>query len=540
MASLFSPCSHADKAAQSYDAVISGALVYDGSGENPVISDIALKNGRIAGIGRFHPDETSLWINADGLWAIPGLIDAHTHSDFNPLIYPDLPNKVTQGVTTEITGNCGMSAAPIEGNHVEKIHSLWAREGVVLPGELPWNTAGEYRRVLEERGLMTNMALLIGHGNLRSAVMGFEERPASPDELRHMKQLLEASLRDGAAGISFGLVYLPGIFANEEEIAALCAAAAEYGGVCAFHLRSEGSGLVEAVTEAVRIGEKTGAKIQISHMKAAGPANWPKIEEVFKIVEDAQKRGVRVRADAYPYAAGFAELGVVLPDRLFKRPDRVELFKSPGEREQLAAQLEEHFKQKPRSWSAVRIASVTAGAHKKFQGLTIEEIARKTSKTEVETLIDLLAASSFEVSAFYFSQNPEVVEKVINKPYVFAGSDSIADGIEVPHPRAFGTFSLLLKKGVEEGSAAFSALIRRLTQEAAAHFGLEGRGSIRTGYYADIVLINPPAVSDGATYEEPSRLSEGIEWVFINGRPVVEKGRYNSVKAGRFIGPKQG
>jgi len=527
--------SEANDSRPPFDAIISGALIYDGVKNEPFRADIALKGDRIAAIGKFRPGDAVNWVDAGGLWAVPGFIDTHTHSDFNPLVYPGLPNKITQGITTEISGNCGMSAAPIKGSHGDRIQTLWAREGVRLPAHLPWQDVEGYAHALRNAGMITNMKLLAGHGNLRSAVAGFREGKLTQEELGHIKGLLREAMNQGAAGISFGLVYLPGIFADEKEITELCGIVREYDGVCSFHMRSEGSTLVESVEEAIRVGTKTGARIEISHLKAAGVKNWPKIEQVFRLIEDARRNGVRVSADAYPYTAGFAELGVVLPDALFIREDRTRLFTDPSGRQALIQELTAYYQSRPRDWSAVRVASVTAQEDKQFQGMSIADISQQTALPEPEVLVNLLARSQFEVSAFNFSQSAQVVGKVIDKPYVFAGSDSIADGIEVPHPRAYGTFPLLIRRALGEQRENFGSFIKRLTSEPADFFALEGRGIIQEGYYADLVLFNPQTVADTATYDKPASLSRGIEWVFVNGGPAVQNGRYEGAKTGRFL-----
>ncbi len=522
---------------KAYDWMIVNALVYDGESARPVQTDVAVQDDRIAAVGKLSREDAEHVIDAEGLVLMPGLIDVHTHTDFNSWIYPSLANKLYQGVTTEIAGNCGMSAAPVEGEHKNRIRAVWAREGVALPStDLPWSSFQEYRQFMEKTGLMTNLGVLVGHGNLRSAVMGFEDRPASAEEIKNMQAMLAKAMDEGALGISFGLVYLPGIFARDEELKALCGTAGERGGVCAFHMRSEGRGLVEAVKEAIGIGEASGARVEISHLKAAGPANWGRIEEVFRVIEAARARGVQVRADAYPYDASFAELGVVLPDELYKREDRDALFSDPAQRSVILKQLEAQNQKSPRDWSRVMVASVTAKEDESVQGKTVQQIAAERSQSPEEVLVDLLGRSHFEVSAFYFSQSPDVVDEVLAKDYVTLGSDSIADGIGHPHPRAFGTFPKALKSVVKESPEALSLWVRKTTAETADYFGLKNRGRIAPGNFADLVVFSPDKIRDLATYEEPSRLSQGAEWVFVNGELVVVSGTYKALKSGRILG----
>ncbi|MCI0597268.1 MAG: hypothetical protein L0Z48_12105, partial [candidate division Zixibacteria bacterium] len=349
-----------------------------------------------------------------------------------PWVYRALPNKIMQGVTTEITGNCGFSAAPIVGGHSERFAGVWAREGVEVPDRVPWRTFEEYRGRMEENGLVTNFVPLVGHGNLRSAVMGFSPRPATQSEIEEMKALLRQAMQEGAYGISFGLVYLPGLFSETGELVELCREAARNIGICAFHIRGEGAGLVEAVREALEVGEKAQAAIQISHLKASGKKNWDKIEEAFRLIEDARYQGVRVAADAYPYTAGFAELGVILPDDLYQREDRVAYFQDLFKRTQLLDELRDHDDIANVQWDSVMIAATRHERYWRYEGMTFKQIARKTGKEPERFLIEILADTSFEVSAFYFSQSEKVVDQVLSKHYVAVGSDSIADGSRKP------------------------------------------------------------------------------------------------------------
>ncbi len=520
-----------------YDFLIKKALIFDGKSLDGFRGDVAIEKDRIVAIAPYLSAKAKQIIDAKEWVLAPGFIDAHTHSDFNPLLYPDLPNKILQGVTTEVVGNCGMSAAPVLGTHRERIRGVWAREGVGIPEKtISWNSFEEYRAALESKGMSGNFVGLIGHGNLRSAVMGFAPHQASESEILQMKKLLGQAMKQGASGISFGLVYLPGIFANEEELVALCREAARHNGVCAFHMRNEGSKLLEAIQEAIRIGQKAQATIQISHLKAGGKANWGKIDEAFKLIESARLAGMPVEADAYPYAASFAELGVILPDAIYQREDRVSLFKSLEKREELLETLRKHYEDRNMKWDTIMIAATPHKKYWKYEGKTIRDIARETGKSPEQFLVEILAGTSFEVSAFSFSQSEEVVDRVIEKPYVAVGSDSIADGSRKPHPRAFGSFPKIFKRyEIEKKEIETGEAVRKMTSLVAEHFRLKERGQIKPGFFADLVLFDPKKISDQATYEKPDLPSRGIEWVFVNGRPVVRNGKPTRIKAGRFL-----
>lgn len=522
-----------------YDYVIKEVSIFDGEAFHLSKGDIAIAGERIVQLGEIHRQAAREVIEGEGLVASPGFIDIHTHSDFNPFVYPALGNKVIQGVTTEVVGNCGMSAAPVQGPHKGEITNVWRREGVLIPDKVSWRNFAEYRYDAEYQGLDTNFVAFVGHGNLRSSVMGMEARPAKPHEIESMRNLLRESMKEGAFGVSFGLVYLPGIFAFEEELVALCEEAGKRRGICVFHIRSEGEALVEAIEEAIRIGKKAQAPIHISHLKAAGARNWSKIGEAFQKIEQAQKEGLNVTADAYPYTASFAELGVVLPDALYKDPNRLERLKDPVQRNEIQRKLEKYYEEKQQSWERVWIATVTTKKNHAFQGKSLLELSQAFKRSPVDLLLDILAEEEFGASAFYFSQNEEVVEQVLSKPYVAIGSDSIADGSPMPHPRAYGTFVRLLarcqKKDNEEMKDCLSRRLHQMTALPARILNLKDRGKIAPGFFADLVLFNPSGLKDEANYTSPKTHPQGIEWVFVNGQPVVRQGKYKAVHAGLFL-----
>lgn len=524
---------------KTYDTLIQNILIYDGISKKPVIGDVAVSGERIAAVGNLKGSSAVQVIDGTGLILTPGFIDTHTHSDFNPMIYPDLANKVLQGVTTEVTGNCGMSAAPVLGAHGEKIKGVWAREGVDVKPEIPWHSFKEYKENLQQAGMTTNFVGLIGHGNIRSAVMGFDPRPASVEETKQMRELLRQAMNEGAAGISYGLVYLPGIFSTEEELVELCEEAGKYKGLCAFHMRSESSQVLEAVGEALRIGKKSKSRIEISHLKAAGKNNWSKISEVFNLINKARKKGQPVFADVYPYTGSFAELGVLLPDPIYQREDRVTLFRDLNRRAELLKELKDFYAQKGQNWEAVMIAATHHEAYWPYEGKTLGEISKETGKPPEEFLIQILADTGFEVSAFYFAQSEDVVDQVLKQPYTTIGSDSIADGSRKPHPRAYGTFPKLLRDSEDKKNHLdLAEAVRKMTSLAAENFGLKKRGRIKKGYYADLVLFDPKKVKDEATYENPKDLPKGIAWVFVNGKAEVKDGKFTGTKNGRFLKPE--
>lgn len=519
-----------------YDVLITHATVYDGVSVLEKHKDVAIEGDTIRAVGKIDPRKVRVVIEGKGLVLAPGFIDAHTHSDFNPLIYPGLSNKILQGVTTEVTGNCGMSAAPVLGGHAGEAHQVWAREGVIIPKKLMWGDFKDYAVALQRAGLVTNQVALIGHGNLRGAVMGFAARKPTRGEMRAMKKILDAALDEGAAGLSFGLVYLPGIYADEEEIAELCTVVKKHDGVCAFHIRSEGDHLVESIQEALEAGKAAGVKIQISHLKAGGKKNWNKIDEVFQLIESYREQGVRIAADMYPYTSGYAELAAMLPPFYYEMQDRLVFFKDKTNHPAIESRIHEYYSDQPDKWKEVAIGAIAGGQFPKYEGRTLQVIADKTRRTPERVLIELLAATDFEVSAFYFSQSEEVVEKVLLAPYTAVGSDSIADGSTYPHPRAFGTFPRIFSQYVRGDHKLLPGrAIRKMTSEPARQFGLKDRGEIRVGYKADLVLFSLDTIQEHSDYAHPRLESEGVRWVFVNGVPVVQDGKFQDRRAGLLL-----
>jgi len=524
------------RAGNHYETLIRGALIFDGDSVKPFRGDVAIEGERITEVGDLKDADAKEVIDARGLVLAPGFIDTHTHSDFNPVVYPDLPNKIMQGVTTEVVGNCGMSAAPVMGQHRDQVRGVWAREGVDIQDKAKWSSFKEYRETLEAKGMMTNFVALVGHGNLRTAVMGFSDRKATLGEIQEMRAMLRQAMREGAAGVSYGLIYLPGIYAAEEELVDLCEEAGKNSGLCAFHMRSEGAGVVEATAEALRIGEKARAPIEISHLKAAGKNNWDKIQEVFSLIEAAQLQGRRVSADVYPYTGSFAELGVILPDAIYQRQDRLDYFRNPLKRDELLKTLRDYYQEKNTKWDSVMIASTRHRKYWKYEGKTIRDIARQTGKEPEQLLVEILAGTQFEVSAYYFSQSEEVVSQVLQKTYITVGSDSIADGSRKPHPRAFGTFPKILSHYVRERQEiSLGEAIRKMTSLAADQFFLKNRGRIKAGNFADLILFDEGEIREESTYENPKAMPRGMKWVFVNGNAAVKKEKYTGLKKGRFI-----
>lgn len=519
-----------------FDLLIRGGTVYDGTGSEGKLSDLAVRGGKIAGFGDYSKVEAKRIVSARGLIVAPGFIDIHTHSDFNPFLRPDSPHRILQGITTEVGGNCGMSAAPLFGKMKEEVRRVWLREGVTIPEDVgKWQSVREYFGALEGAGLATNFAMLVGHGNLRWAAMADAAKAASPGEIEAMKKLLRNAFAEGAFGLSLGLVYLPGTYAKPEELNALAEVVRDNDGLLAVHMRSEGKRLIESVEEILGIAGASRARLEISHLKAAGFRNWSKIDGAFSRIEEAKAKGLEVYSDVYPYDAAFAELGVILPKEIYEAPDRVELLKDPAARPRLKKITQEEFDLSGSIPEQFMIAAVNLPENKPCEGKTLMEIALARKKEPLDTLFDLLAEENFLVSAFSFSQDAEVVKRVVQKDYVSIGSDNMSDFGPKTHPRTFGTFPRFLQWVRDGRVVSLGEGIRKMTGLPAKVLGLKDRGVIVPGAAADIVIFDLEKVQSPATYEEPAQYPSGVEFVIVNGEVAVEKGKFTGKLAGQIL-----
>jgi N-acyl-D-amino-acid deacylase len=521
------------------DMLISGALVFDGGNAPPVEADIAIQGGRIAAVGRSLPAAGARRIvDGQGLAAAPGFVDIHGHSDYHLLLTGTAESAVLQGVTTEIGGNCGYAAAPIWGPWWEdraRIHrDLYGLDH-------GWHWVAEYFRRLLQSGISINFGLLVGHNTLRGSVLGGIDRPVTPDELQAMVAGLERGMDEGALGLSTGLIYAPACFSTPAELTALTAAAGRKGGILTTHIRSEGDALLEAIQEVIAAAEAGKTPLQISHLKTYGERNWGKLAQVFDLIESAQRRGVDVTADRYPYTAANTDLQAVLPKWALEggKAEQTARLADHGVR----ARIREEIGEGPaaRDWSQVMISEVTLERNRRYQGLRVDAAARLARKEPLEFTLDLLFEEQVQVQAIYFVMSEENLQAILTKPYVMIGSDSgcrahygpLATGR--PHPRAFGSFVRVLGHYARDGRLfGLAGAIRKMTSEPCRRMGLGDRGWLRPGYAADVVLFDPDRVKDTATYESPIRYPEGVSMVLVNGVVTVEAGAHTGARAGQI------
>ena len=539
-----------------YDLIIKNIKIYDGSGGEPFIADVGIKGDKIAKIGIIGDEIASPFnklrarndklINGEGLCLSPGFVDIHSHSDYYLLIDPLAQSKVRQGVTTEVGGNCGYSAAPIFGSALEERRKSYKEQFGL---DLNWTDLNEYNKKIEENGISLNYCQLIGHNTIRASVAGVIDREPSSDEMKKMERIVEETMDDGAVGMSVGFAYTPSCFAKKEEVANLCKIAAKRGGIFTTHIRSEGRNLIESIEEVIDITRVSGVRLQISHLKTFGEENWGKLDKVFELIESAIDDGIDIACDRYPYNAANTGLQAVLPDWVFNggKEKAIERLKNNKTRNDIRDEL---LKKDPSNgyWDSVMISQVVTDRNKEVEGKSVKEAWVRSQESGVrrgdllDFLFDILIEENLEVDAIYFSMSEENMKRILKKDYVMIGSDSGARstdgalGLGLPHPRTFGTFPRVLGKYCrDEKLFDLSTAIYKMTSFPCKRIGIKDRGLIKEGYFADLVIFNPVTISDTATYESPKSYPIGIEYVIVNGRITVKDGEHTETKAGSIL-----
>lgn len=512
----------------------------DGTGFPCFRADVGIKGGRIAKVGKIDRSEARTVIDAEGLVVSPGFVDIHSHADFGLSLRPTADNLVLQGVTTVLVGNCGVSLAPISRGEKPLMEYL---SPFIPPGfDVEWETFAEYLRYYEGLRPSINVAHLVGHSTVRMAVMGFDDRDPTPEELRMMASLVREAMEAGAFGMSTGLIYPPGAYASTEEIIELAGVVSPYDGLYATHMRSESFGLIRAVEEAITIGERANVRVQISHHKAAGRSQWGLTEKTLSMMEEARRRGIDVACDVYPYTASLTSGDALLPPwasegGLSRLVDRLE---DPQTRERIRKEIEgsrdwENIVASA-GWENVVVASVRSEENSHLVGRSLLEVARLTSKDSFDALCDLLIQEEGALEVLTFEMNEEDVLRVLAHPLSMVGSDSSVDiGRGRPHPRDYGTYPRVLRYAQERRVLRLEEAVRKMTSIPAERIGLHDRGLVREGMWADLVIFDPERVEDRATYQDPRQYPEGISYVIVNGKIVVEEGEHTGTRAGRVL-----
>ena len=533
-----------------FDIAIVNGKILDGTGNPWFKGDIGIVRDRIVKIGRIDARIAKRVVDASEKAVCPGFIDAHSHSDMSLIFDPRCESTIRQGITTLVVGQCGMSLAPIN----PKFEGLLKRDlAPFLPGtkiQFPWKTFKQYISRMKRLRLTCNTVHLVGHGTVRIAAIGFEERDPTLRELDAMRAMVAEAMKAGAVGMSSGLIYPPGVFSKTRELIELTRVVAKYGGVYFSHIRGEGGTLINAVKEAIKIGETAGTPVHVSHHKAAGRRAWGKTKETLRLMESARSRGVDVTYDQYPYTAGMTSLATLLPpwvheggmDKLLERLGndetwmkiRRELETGTPDRESMLNEA---------GWKRIIVSSVRSESLKRLEGKSMVEIAKLLGKRdEFAALRDLLLKERGEVTMIIFHMDESDVEYAMRGRYQMFGTDSwsvsptglLSKG--KPHPRFYGTYPRILGHYVrEERILQLEDAVRRMTSFPAQRIGLKDRGIVREGFYADIVIFNPETINDRATYDQPSQFPDGIDSVLVNGQVVVDSDGLTRARPGRIL-----
>lgn len=525
-----------------YPLVLTGGTVLDGSGGPSYRAHVAIYGGLIAQVDRGCRVKGEVELDCEGLIVAPGFIDTHSHSDLFALASPGLEMKAMQGITLDVLGQDGISVAPARDQDVVELK----RQLSGLLGEpdvkWDWRSVESYLDCLDEVKPAINLSYLVPHGSLRRIAMGMEDRHATLPEIEVMCTHLERGLKDGAVGLSTGLIYPPCAYAPTDELIALCKVVAKHNGVFVVHMRSESDRIVEATQEMMRVGRESGVHVHISHFKIAGGTNWDKIDRVLDAINEARAAGVEVSADQYPYIAGSTMLGAILPP--WAHAGGLEaVLERLASREQRAKMRAEMVDPREVEWdnfwkwggpAAIRIADIPSGRRQHLLGQNLEAAAAAEHKDPVDFAMDLLREERMGVAMVSFSQCEPVIEKILKQPFTNICTDGLLGG--KPHPRAFGTFPRLLGRYVRERKVlTLEDAVYKSTYLAAKNFRLAGCGQIKKGHRANVCVFDANSVVDNATFDDPKQFSTGIAHVFVEGRQIVADGRPTGQFPGRTV-----
>jgi len=532
-------------AAQPYDVVIRNGRVIDGSGSPWYAADVGIRGGRIASIGRLEASAARRTIDARGMVVAPGFIDMLGQSELTILVNPHLPSKIYQGITTEVTGEGG-SVAPLD-DAIVKADRVTYEHYRIQPD---WRTFREYFARLRKQGMGINLATYVGATEVRRMVLGDDNRAPSPAELERMKALVREAMQDGTVGVSTSLQYAPAPYAKTEELIALAAEAAKLGGIYASHIRNEGDTILSALDEAFRIGREARIPVEIWHLKAAGKANWGRMPEIVRRIEEARRGGLDVGADTYAYTAAFNSFSAVIPPWAHDGGDKklIERLKDPAMRARIRKDLLTPSGDWNNEWQQVEgpqsflVCAVQNPKLLPLQGKSIAEIAALWKKDPIDAAMDLLIEDeAFTEVAMFIMSEPDVA-LALAQPWVSVCNDSqgaAPDGLlgkEHPHPRAYGTFPRILHKYVhDEKRLTLEEAIRKFSALPAARMRFADRGVLKAGMWADVVVFDPDQIHDEATFADPNRLSVGMRFVLVNGTPVIDEGKMTNALPGMVV-----
>lgn len=523
--------------------LIKGGTIVDGTLQKGYLGNLLIENDKILEISKEEIEvEVDKIIDAAGRVVCPGFIDTHSHSDLKILDNPFNEIKIRQGITTEVLGQDGISMAPLPKEYI----STWRKNLAGLDGEsdnIDWEyeTTDNYLKLMEKNGVGLNELYLVPHGNVRMEAMGLEDRYSTTEEIEKMCEIVRREMEAGAYGLSTGLIYIPCAYSETKEIIEMCKVIAEYDGVFVVHQRSEADTILKSMEEVINIGRESGVKVHFSHFKVCGKNNWQYIDGVIELLEKAQKEGIKVSFDQYPYAAGSTMLGVVLPpwahsggtDKLLER------LKDENLRKKMIYDIEHGID----GWDnfidfagldQIFVTSVRTKENEHLIGKNLLEIGELKGKDPYNATFDLLYEEENAVGMVDFYGLEEHVIKFMKRKEQNVCTDGLLSG--KPHPRAYGSFPKVINRYVKElNILSIEEAVYKMTYKAAEAFNIKNRGSLEAGKYADIVIVNMDTVKDKGTFVDPTQYPEGIDYVIINGNVVVEEGQYNKIIAGKVI-----
>lgn len=517
-----------------FDILIKNGTVYDGTGAAPIKADVGIKGDRIVAVGDLKNATARTVIEARGLAVAPGFINMLSWASTSLIADYRSQSEIRQGVTTEIFGE-GSSMGPLNADMKKR---MLAGQGD-FKFDIPWTTLAEYLTYMEKRGVTPNVASFIGAGTVRTYVIGLEDKKATPEQLQQMREVVRREMEAGALGIGSSLIYAPDTYASTEELIEMCKEAAKYQGKYISHMRNEGDAVIEAVEELLRISREAGIPAEIYHLKASIERNWDKMDRVIAMVNAARANGLKITADMYVYTASSNSIESRIPAWAHSGGDE-EMFKrlaDPATRKKISDELHQRGPMARTLLVGLRPAKL-----KPLIGKTLTEVAAMRGKDEVETMLDLILENHSRIQVVTFTMSEDNIKKELQQPWVSFGSDAssiAAEGMFLEsstHPRAYGNFARVLGKYVrEEKVITLQDAIRRLTGLPATNLGLDHRGFLKQGYFADVVVFDPNTIADKATYDKPHQYAVGMRHVFVNGIQVIKDGEHTGAKAGRAL-----
>lgn len=531
-----------------FDAIVTNGLIADGTGRPLFRSDIAFKKGRIEKVEpHMNKEEADQVFNADGLVVSPGFIDTHSHDDLYIPFKPTADQKVLQGVTTVVTGNCGTSPAPISEKERPTTEAFLGTYGAAhLPaGFLNFNTLRQFNEIIEQKKPGINVAPLVGHGTLRMAVKGTSNDPLTTAELEEMIDLTEQAMQNGAFGLSTGLVYPPGAYADTDELVELCRVVQHFGGIYTSHIRSESNGVVNSVREVIEIARRSGVRAHVSHHKCIGNANWGNSQKTLDLMDQARQEGLFISCDQYPYRAASTYLGAVLPPRFLASglEELKRILLDPAIRKEIKEEIEagpgDNWENFIDGVGFQNMVITNSKNHPEYVSRSVAEIADAMQKDPYELVFDLLAEETVSIMMIIIVACDEDIERILSAPHTMIGSDGIPGFKgEIIHPRMTGTFPRILGEYVRKKKIlSLTEAIRKMTDLPARTFGLTHKGVLKPGFDADIVVFNAETIIDCSTFDTPYTPPCGIKSVFVNGVQATECTTIKGTTSGRVLKP---